>query len=130
MSDTRISGIVIILIAVAALTVAQIVLKSRLSVHGAIPFSPPELASYFGILLRDWRVWAGGLTLLVASLLWYGGVSRLPLSQAFGFAALTYPLVFFSAIVFLREPFSWVGLLGNALIVAGVLMLASVKGAG
>lgn len=127
MTDTRVVGMIIVLIAVAALTVAQIVIKSRLNVHGAIPLSPPEFITYLGVLLRDWRAWGGGLTLIAASILWYGGVSRLPLSQAFGFAAMTYPLVFFSAIVFLREPFSWLGLLGNTFIVMGVLMLANVK---
>jgi len=129
MTESRLVGIVVVLIAVVALAIAQIIIKSRLTVHGAIPLSPLEMIGYLGTLLRDWRAWAGALVLAAASVLWYGGVSRLPLSQAFGFAAVTYPLVFFSAILFLREQFSWVALLGNVFIVVGVLILASVRSA-
>lgn len=72
-------------------------------------------------------MWAGGAGLIAATLCWYAGISRLPLSQAYSTAALAYPLIFLSSIVILRERFTWPAFLGNALIVAGVLLAANAE---
>lgn len=107
------------------LTMAQIIIKSRLSEHGAVPLSLDEGWPYVLGLLADWQVWVGGAGLIVSSVLWYAAVSRIPLSVAFPFAALSYPLIFASSIVFLHERFSWQALAGNGLIVLGVMLAAS-----
>ena len=70
-------------------------------------------------------MWASFFGLIVSSLLWYAAVSRIPLSLAFPMAALSYPLVFGGAVLFLDEPFRWTILFGNVLIVTGVLFVAS-----
>ncbi|MER8373521.1 hypothetical protein [Mesorhizobium sp. M1406] len=123
--DNRAVGIVLILVAVVSLTAAQIVIKSRLTQHGVVPFSFERGWPYLLGLLADWRVWIGGLCLVVSSLLWYAAISRIPLSLGFPFAALSYPLVFASSIVFLHERFGWQTLAGNGLIVVGVLLAAT-----
>ncbi|MDX8524180.1 EamA family transporter [Mesorhizobium sp. MSK_1335] len=104
---------------------AQIIIKSRLTEHGAVPFGLAEGWPYLLGLLADWRAWLGGLGLVASSILWYSAVSRIPLSLAFPFAALAYPLVFASSILVLHERFSWQSLAGNGLIVLGVVLAAS-----
>jgi drug/metabolite transporter (DMT)-like permease len=122
--DLRTTGLALVLIAVLLLTTAQLVIKSRLSAHGAIPLTHVDLFPYLWGLLRDWRLLAGLGFLVAAALCWYAGLSRVPLSLAFPFAALSYPLIFFGAVLLLHEPFSWQAFIGNMLIVAGVLMVA------
>lgn len=123
--DTKTFGIILICVAIFALTGAQLVIKNRLNFYGSVPFSPIEFLGYVSVLILDWRVWVGGSGLVASAILWYAALSRVPLSLAYAFGALSYPLVFFGSIVVLRESFSWLGLLGNSLVVGGVLLVAA-----
>lgn len=121
--DARRIGILLILTAVIVMTAAQLLIKSRLTHHGVVPVSPGLFFEYAQTLLADWKVWVGGMGLVISAVLWYAALSRIPLSVAYPFAALAYPIIFAGAIVTLRENFSWIVLLGNLLIVAGVLLV-------
>ena len=125
--DIRIVGIGFVLLSVALLSTAQFIIKSRLNVHGNVPLSPNDLLVYVWVLLQDWRMWVGGVSLVLASLSWYIAVSRLPLSVAFPIAALAYPIVFLGSVVILREPFSWTAMAGNLLLVIGIVMITGPK---
>jgi drug/metabolite transporter (DMT)-like permease len=122
--DSKATGIALIVIAVAMLTSAQVLIKSRLAELGAVPFAPTELIRYLGTAFLDGRLWLGGLGLLASSFLWYAAVSRLPLSIAYPIGALSYVLVFAAAVIVLHEPFTWRAALGNVLILAGVALAA------
>lgn len=123
--DNRTVGVALVVVAVFALTGAQLIIKTRLTVHGTVPFNASEGVPYLLGIVADWRMWAGLLGLVVSSLLWYAAVSRIPLSLAYPFAALSYPLIFVGAVLFLNEPFRLATLYGNVLVVAGVLLIAS-----
>lgn len=123
--DTRAVGMGVVLIAVVMLTIAQLTIKARLMAHGAMPLEFEGLIRYVLKLLGDWQFVVGGLVLVVSSVCWYAGVSRISLSQAYALAALTYPLIFTAAVVVLHEPFTWQGLVGNLAIVVGIVLIAS-----
>lgn len=123
--EARSLGLVLILFAVLVLTGAQVVIKSRLSVHGVVPMQLAALSPYVWSLMRDWLMWLGLAGLLVSSLCWYAAISRLPLSIAYPFAALSYPAIFIGSLIFLREAFSWQSMAGNLLIVCGLLLIAT-----
>lgn len=123
--EFRTAGLGLVLLSVFLLTATQLIIKSRLDAHGAIPFLPGEFLRYLLAAVQDLRLMLGLATLVVAALCWYAGVSRLPLSLAFPFAALSYPLIFAGAVLVLGEPFSWTTMFGNVLIVAGVMIVAS-----
>ncbi len=114
-----------ILLAVVFLTAAQLIIKSRLNEHGPIPLTGVDLPRYLLTIIQDLRLVVGFALLAVAAFGWYAGMSRVPLSLAFPVAALTYPLVLAGAVVFLREDFSWLKLVGNILIVGGIVMVMS-----
>lgn len=124
--DTRAVGMTVVLVAVVMLTIAQLTIKARLTAHGTVPLELGGLFRYAFELLRDWQLIAGGLALVVSSVCWYAGVSRIPLSQAYALAAITYPLVFIGAVFVLHEPLTWQGILGNLAIVVGIVLIASV----
>lgn len=124
MTDGRLVGFGLVLAAVLALTVAQLVIKARLTAHGVVPISA-DLWPYLLRVAMDWRMWLGLLGLVVSSGLWYAAVSRLPLSVVYPFAALSYPLVLLGSFALLREAISLPLVAGNVLIVAGVVLVAS-----
>lgn len=123
--DTRAAGMATVLVAVVMLTIAQLTIKARLTAHGTVPFELGSLFRYVFELLRDWQLVAGGLALVLSSVCWYAGVSRIPLSQAYALAAITYPLIFLGAVFILHEPLTWQGLVGNLTIVVGIVLIAS-----
>lgn len=123
--DAKSLGFALILFAVLVLTGAQVMIKSRLSVHGVVPVQPTALLHYIWMVMRDWQMWLGLTGLLISSLCWYAAISRLPLSIAYPFAALSYPAIFIGSLVFLREAFSWQSFAGNFLIVCGLLLIAT-----
>jgi drug/metabolite transporter (DMT)-like permease len=122
--EVRSVGLALIIFAVLVLTGAQLLIKSRLSVHGVVPFDRQMLGYMLEVLL-DWRMWLGGLGLLLSSLCWYAAVSRLPLSIAYPFAALSYPLILLGSVFLLREPLHWQAVAGNIVIVFGILLVSS-----
>jgi len=118
--EHKLTGFSRILTAVFALTGAQLLLKSRLTVHGVIPFAPIDLLRYLWVLAHDLKVWIGVAGLVLSAALWYMAVSRIPLSVAFPSAALSYPMILIGSFLFLNEPVNWPLVLGTALIMGGV----------
>jgi len=67
-----------------------------------------------------------GLLGYVASMAcWYFALKRLPLAKAYALLSLSYMVVWLAAILLpgWHEPFSWRGLLGVVVIIAGVLTI-------
>lgn len=121
--DQKYLSIILITIALALMILSQVLFKSRLSIHGVIPLQPLELFWFVLKLLKDWQVWIVALSILGSGILWWAAVSRVPLSFAFPFAAMSYPLIFVCSILFLGESFTLTKLLANTLIVAGVIII-------
>jgi drug/metabolite transporter (DMT)-like permease len=121
--DVRITGLVLLSVSVVALSVAQILIKSRLNIHGVVPLDTGAW-SYILSALRDFYLWFGAVGLIASSLCWYAAISRLPLSIAFPFAALSYPAVLAGSALVLRESVSWPLLAGNGLVVLGILVIS------
>lgn len=118
--EHKLTGFFLILASVFSLSGAQVLLKSRLTVYGVIPFVPVELVRYLWTLAQDLKVWIGFSGLVLSAALWYMAVSRIPLSIAFPTAALSYPMILIGSFIFLNEPVNWALMLGTGLIVCGV----------
>ena len=61
--DNRTVGIALVVVAVFALTAAQLIIKTRLTVHCTVPFNFGEGLSYLMGVIADWRMWLGLLGL-------------------------------------------------------------------
>ena len=121
--DHKYLSIILIIVALILMILSQVLFKSRLTIHGVIPLQPAELFWFVIKLLKDWQVWVVAICILASGILWWAAVSRVPLSFAFPFAAMSYPMIFICSIAFLGESFSVSKLLANALIVAGVIIM-------
>ena len=91
-----------------------------------IPWNARALASYATQISQDGYAWLGALGLIISAVFWYAGMSRLPLSVAFPLAAMSYPLVALGSVHLLGEQVTTSLILGNFLIIVGVLLLARV----
>lgn len=69
-------------------------------------------------------VWYGAGTLALGSWLWYSGVARTDGSIAAGFMAVMPVSALVFSYVLLGEPFLWIHLVGFAIVLAGVLLIA------
>jgi len=103
-------------------SVAQLILKWQIIRVG---HPEPGAAGAFrwalALLLNPWImvVFAGAA---IAAISWFFVVSRLPLSVAYPFVALTFPLVTLASALIFGEPIGWGNFAGLALIVAGLVL--------
>ncbi len=65
---------------------------------------------------------AGAAAVLIAPLLYFSALKKVPLLYAYSFSALTYPLVLLGARVFLKEKLNRRQWLGLAAVCAGLMV--------
>lgn len=111
----------LLIIAVSMMVTAQIMIKVQLDALRLSAFSIWDSAT---AMLSNTMLWAAVALLVVAAGLWYLCISRLPLSVAFFFASLAYPMILAGGYLFLNEQVSTMQILGCILIVSGVLLVA------
>lgn len=118
-------GLVWALMSVVLVSAAQLTLRVAMV---TLPSAEQPLA----LLLHLLHFGDGTLALLlgllgyVASMAcWFFALQRLPLAKAYALLSLSYMIVWLAAIWLpgWHEPFSWRGLLGVAVIIAGVITI-------
>lgn len=118
-------GLIWALMSVALVSAAQLTLRAAMTTLP--PAEQPLLL--LGHLLHFESGTLGlflGLLGYVASMAcWYFALKRLPLAKAYALLSLSYMVVWLAAILLpgWHEPFSWRGLLGVVVIIAGVLTI-------
>lgn len=100
----------------------QLAIKWQVLRAGALPEGwIPKFAFLLRLLLNPWVISALAAAFL-AAMCWMGAMTRLQLSQAYPFMALTFILVTLLAGVFFSEPVSLPKLAGLALVVLGLIV--------
>ncbi len=117
-------AVAILLFAVLLGAVGQILLKSGLSQLGSHPKPGPIFASIF----TNIRVFGGFFCYGVSSLFYLLALSRLDLSYAYPMIALGYVIVTYLSWQFLHEQVPAMRVLGLAIIILGVVVLALTYG--
>lgn len=118
-------GFIGLIVAIFGISAVQLLVKHRFNVaHGAVPVDGTVVSYLLKLLVDPW-LWLAEITLVVAALLWYFALSRIPLSVAIAFAALVYPLVMVGSMVVLGERVNLVQFFGCALIVGGIWLVAA-----
>ena len=79
--------------------------------HGEMPIS---IAQKLVFLL------SGFISAFVAGLFWMATLTKLPLSHAYPFVALSFAIVLFGSATFFQELLTWPKVVGVTLIVAGI----------
>ena len=102
----------------------QLILKWRISDHGALPESSSDKIFFLLRLFTDGYILSGFIAAFLASLAWMATMTKFDLSHAYPIivGGLAISTSFF-AILFLKEPINMAKVLGLLLIVTGVLMV-------
>jgi undecaprenyl phosphate-alpha-L-ara4N flippase subunit ArnE len=79
---------------------------------------------YFRALSLNWQLAASGVSMLLASVLWFYIVKRYPLSVAYPLISFSYVFAAFAAIFVFHETIPVTRWIGIALIMVGVAFLS------
>lgn len=101
----------------------QIVIKWQVGLRPEIAMEGMNARNAALLLMNPWIISAFGAA-FGASLFWMAALSKMPLSKAYPFTALSFPLVALSATWFFREQIDAYKIAGTALIMLGVLVLS------
>lgn len=115
-----------LVLAVSLATSGQLLLKAGMTDIGEIGgIGPGHLTGLVGSVLTSWKALLGLACFGVSSLFWLVVLSRLPLSTAYPFVALSYLIILgFSTIVLHERPplLTWGG---AGLIMMGIVMIGA-----
>lgn len=111
-----------------ALTIAftvygQIVLKWKVAELAPSGLQPDDLGGIVRLIFNPWVISAFA-SAFIASLCWMAAISKLPLSKAYPFMALSFPTVAVLAVLVFREQLNLPKILGIGLIVLGAIVLS------
>lgn len=98
----------------------QLVFKWRIARYGALPDGLIDKLLFLASLFYDPFILTGFLAAFVASLCWMAAITKLPLSHAYPFMALSFAVVLVGSSIFFHETISWPKIIGVLFIVAGI----------
>lgn len=102
----------------------QLVLKWQISQSGDMPAdSLDKLLFLLRQLLNPWII-SGFFSAFLASLAWMATMTRLDLNYAYPFMSLAFVIVMVFSVVFLGESLTWQRVVGTAMIVGGLIVVA------
>lgn len=104
----------------------QLVIKWRVNHAGALPADLPGQAQYvFALLTSPWVI-SGLMAAFLASVCWMLALTKLDLSRAYPFTALSFILILLSSALLFNDAITPGKLIGTALIIGGVCVIAMV----
>jgi multidrug transporter EmrE-like cation transporter len=111
-----------IAVTVGFTSLAQLILKWQLRTPPPLEQGAAAVLRWgLALLLNPWIIAVFGGAFL-ASLSWFFVVSRMPLSVAYPFVALTFPLVCIGSAILFGDPINPPMLIGLGLVVAGLVV--------
>lgn len=123
-SGLDLATVLTLVLAVSLATAGQLLLKAGMTEIGEIAgIGPGELLGLVGSVLSTWKALLGLVCFVASSLFWLVVLSRVPLSTAYPFVALSYLIILgFSTIVLHERPplLTWSG---AGLIMTGIVLI-------
>ncbi len=123
-SGLDLATVLTLVLAVSLATVGQLLLKAGMTEIGEITgIGPGELVGLIGSVLTTWKALLGLVCFVGSSLFWLVVLSRVPLSTAYPFVALSYLIILgFSTMVLHERPplLTWSG---AGLIMTGIVLI-------
>lgn len=116
-------GYLLVALTVVLTVAGQLLIKSQVMLAGAPPDTLRAQGAYLVALLMRPLVLLGLAMAFAAALSWMLVLTRLPLSKAYPFTALSLVLVVACGSWFFAEPASIVRWLGVALVCAGIVLV-------
>jgi len=119
----KIEAVIAIIIAIIVGVAGQILIKNALNSIEKLDFSTGAVSTYIRIFSEPY-VMIGAATYIISIFFWIYGLSKVDLSYAYPFLALSYVLILVGSWYFLGESISTLRIIGVLIICAGVLIVA------
>jgi multidrug transporter EmrE-like cation transporter len=116
----------LILFSCACAVIGQILFKKGALTLPPVPFGPAFILAMAGAKL----IWAGLALFMLSAVTWLQALARVDLSFAFPMLSLNFVFTALYARLYLGEQLAWTRIGGIALVVLGVLVIASTGSAG
>jgi|OpeIllAssembly_1097287.scaffolds.fasta_scaffold103777_2 drug/metabolite transporter (DMT)-like permease len=117
------TAVLFILVAVTINVAGQLIIKMGLNRLGALDFSQGAVNAYQRMLLSPY-VLLGSFTYAISILFWLYALSKVELSYAFPFLALSYVLILLVSWLFLGEQVTPLRIAGVLVICFGVFLVS------
>jgi drug/metabolite transporter (DMT)-like permease len=104
-------------------TTGELLFKIGMNRIGGFDFTGSGVRGVLPRVLRSPYIWLGFIGFGLGAVFWLAVLSRVPLSIAYPFLALSYFVVVIEAWLFLRERVTWKRMLGVTIIVVGVVVV-------
>ena len=101
----------------------QVMLKWQVAQFQPAPLRMSDPSSIARMLMNPWVLSAFAAAFL-ASLCWMATLTKLPLSKAYPFMALSFPTVSLLAVLLFKEEMNGIKITGTALITLGAIVLS------
>jgi drug/metabolite transporter (DMT)-like permease len=102
----------------------QLAIKHGVTRAGAPPLGTVPKIAFVARLFFDPFVFFGFVAAFLASLAWIGAMTKFELSYAYPFTVFSYVLILFFGVFFLHESLTPAKIIGTALVIAGIAVLA------
>ncbi len=116
-------ALLLLLPAMLLSTTGQLFLKHGMNEIGAFEFTVPAILAILPHVVTSPFIWLGGIGFMGGSVFWLGVLSRVPLSLAYPFLALSYLVIVIESWLILKENVTFFHLGGVAVIVVGVIVV-------
>ena len=118
-----IPAIFYILLSVFIVVLGQLLIKKGLNRLGIVSFSSNVIRTYLRIFLSPYVI-SGIVTYILSMFLWLYSLTKVDLSFAYPFLALSYALILVFSRIFLHERISPLRIIGVFVICLGVLVVS------
>ena len=116
-------GIIWALLSVLLVSAAQLALRAAMLELPPVGWNSELLLSLFSFQSGTGLLCLGLCGYLASMVCWFFALHRLPLAKAYALLSLSYILVWGAALLLQNEAFSWQGLAGVLLVMAGVMTI-------
>jgi multidrug transporter EmrE-like cation transporter len=121
------SGATYVTATILCTVAGQLIIKWQSSAVASPPGDKAAIQAYLvEMLTRPWVLFAYVLAFL-GSTFWMLALSRLPLSIAYPFMSLAFPLAMLGSATFFGEPVSWQLVAGLVLVMLGLTLIGNVR---
>ncbi len=102
----------------------QVVLKWQVMIHPELSIAGGKPVQVILAILQNPWVVSAFAAAFAASLCWIAALSKLPLSKAYPFTAMSFPAIALLSYFMFSESLTFEKLAGTALVMAGIVVLA------
>ena len=103
--------------------IGQLLVKHGISLLGKVSFSIKGILFFLIKAFTNLYIFSGLILSIIATCIWFIVLTKIPLSRAYPFMALTFAFVVILSAYIFKETTSWLSWVGLTLICLGIILI-------